>query len=89
VKIARIGTVTIPDGQKLPELDDTFTILESYWQQYLMLCRYQVIPIDKRFIRYCLILIRIGKYCLVLFCIGKYWRSIVRSLPKSGILKGA
>jgi hypothetical protein len=34
VKLARIGTMIIPDGQKLSELyhDDTFMILESYWQ---------------------------------------------------------
>jgi hypothetical protein len=33
-KIAKIGTMTVPDRQKLSELyrDDTFMILESYWR---------------------------------------------------------
>jgi hypothetical protein len=48
-------------------------ILESYWQQYLVLCQSQVIPTDTWFVRYCLVLLRIGKYCLV-------WVSIVKVL---------
>ncbi len=64
VKIARISTMTIPDRQKLSELyhDDTFMIMESYWPQYLKLWRCQVIPTDTRFVRYCLVLLGIGKY---------------------------
>ncbi len=55
-----------------PYHDDTLTILESYWWRYLMLCRYQAIPTGTRFVRYCLVLLEIGKYCLVWVSIIQY-----------------
>jgi hypothetical protein len=76
VKITRIGTVMITDRQKLsePYCDNTFMILESYWQEYVMLCWYQAISADTRFVMYCLVLL-------------SQWGAVLSLRPGANVIK--
>ncbi len=77
VKIARIGTVMIPDRRKTVRtvswwyLHDTGIVLAAILEAL-------AIPTDTRFVRYCLISLEIGKYCLVMDCIVKVFSGITK-----------